>query len=60
MTKLDGVIEIQKAFDINSIYAKRVFALADKKNLLSSAANIINEKPKPFVKWVGGKRQLLK
>lgn len=60
MTTHDGATEIQKAFDINSIYAKRVFTLADKKNLLDSAANIINEKPKPFVKWVGGKRQLLK
>lgn len=56
----DGVNEIQRAFDINSIYAKRVFALADKKNLLPSAEKIINEKPKPFVKWVGGKRQLLR
>lgn len=60
MTTRDGVMEIQKAFDINSIYAKRVFALADKKNLIQSAGKIINEKPKPFVKWVGGKRQLLK
>lgn len=59
MTTRDGVIEIQKAFDINSIYAKRVFALSDKKNLLNSAEVIINEKPKPFVKWVSGKRPLL-
>lgn len=34
MTTSDGVKEIQKAFDINSIYAKWVFALADKKNLI--------------------------
>lgn len=60
MTTSDGVKEIQKAFDINSIYAKHVFVLADKKNLIPSAEKIINETPKPFVKWVGGKRQLLK
>lgn len=60
MTTRDGVMEIQKTFDINAIYAKHVFSLADKKNLISSAEKIINDKPKPFVKWVGGKRQLLK
>lgn len=60
MTICDGVMEIQKAFDINSIYAKHVFSFADKDNLIPSAGKIINEKPKPFVKWVGGKRQLLK
>lgn len=60
MTTRDGVLEIQKAFDINAIYAKHVFERADKKNLIPSASEIINEKPKPFVKWVGGKRQLLK
>lgn len=59
MTTNDGVMEIQKTFDINTIYAKHVFSLADKNNLILSAGKIINEKPKPFVKWVGGKRQLL-
>lgn len=60
MTTSDSVKQIQSTFDINSIYAKRVFILADKSNLLDDAERIINEKPKPFVKWVGGKRQLLK
>ncbi len=55
-----GIKEIQKTFDINFIYAKRVFSLANKSDLLNDAARIIDEKPKPFVKWVGGKRQLLK
>jgi DNA adenine methylase len=59
MTIKQSIIEIQKAFDINAIYAQRVFSLADKKNLLEDSARIITEKPKPFVKWVGGKRQLL-
>lgn len=60
MTTRDSVKQIQNTFDINSIYAKRVFSLADKAHLLDDAERIINEKPKPFVKWVGGKRQLLK
>ncbi len=54
-----SVLDIQKTFDINRIYAHKVFLLADKKNLLDDSAKIIAEKPKPFVKWVGGKRQLL-
>ncbi|MBU1176893.1 Dam family site-specific DNA-(adenine-N6)-methyltransferase, partial [Patescibacteria group bacterium] len=60
MTKQEGILKIQDFFDINSIYAKNVFALVDKSNLLEDAEKIIKEKPKPFVKWVGGKRQLLK
>jgi len=60
MTTQDSIKQIQKTFDLNSIYAKSVFRLADKADLLNDAGRIINEKPKPFVKWVGGKRQLLK
>ena len=59
MTTKQAIQDIQKTFDINAIFAHRVFLLADKKNLLEDAARIIAEKPKPFVKWVGGKRQLL-
>ena len=54
------VKKIQNHFDINAIYARRVFNLLDKNKSLADAKNIIDEKPKPFVKWVGGKRQLLK
>lgn len=60
MTKAQAIKELQKNFDINSIFAQKVFLLADKENLLQDASRIISEKPKPFVKWVGGKRQLLK
>lgn len=61
MTTSQAVKSIQDTFDINMIYAKRVFGLVPTgKNLLEVAAKIIEEKPKPFVKWVGGKRQLLK
>ncbi len=60
MTTQQAVKEIQKKFDINTIFAHRAFLLADKSNLFEDIARIIQEKPKPFVKWVGGKRQLLK
>lgn len=59
MTTKQSIQTIQKTFDINAIFARRVFSLADKTNLLNDSARIIAEKPKPFVKWVGGKRQLL-
>ena len=59
MTTKQSIQTIQKTFDINAIFALRVFSLADKTNLLDDSARIIAEKPKPFVKWVGGKRQLL-
>lgn len=59
MTTNQAIREIQKTFDINTIYAQRVFSLADKTRLIEDSKRIIEEKPKPFVKWVGGKRQLL-
>jgi len=60
MTKDQAIAQLTKTFDINAIYAYRIFQLADKTNFIEDASNIIAEKPKPFVKWVGGKRQLLK
>ena len=60
MTKKEGVLKIQDFFGINSICARNIFAFADKSNLLEDAGRIIKERPKPFVKWVGGKRQLLR
>jgi DNA adenine methylase len=60
MTTQQAVREIQTRFDVNAIFAYKVFHLADKSRLFEDAARIIGEKPKPFVKWVGGKRQLLK
>lgn len=59
MTTQQAIKEIQERFDINAIFAHRVYMLADSSNLFEDAAVIISEKPKPFVKWVGGKRQLL-
>jgi DNA adenine methylase len=60
MTKDQAIAQLTKTFDINAIYAYRIFQLADKTNFIEDASSIIAEKPKPFVKWVGGKRQLLK
>ena len=59
MTTQQAIKEIQNRFDVNYIFAYRAYTLADKKNLFEDVARIISEKPKPFVKWVGGKRQLL-
>lgn len=59
MTQAQAIQELTKTFDINAIYAYRVFLQANKNNLLEDAKKIIDSKPKPFVKWVGGKRQLL-
>ncbi len=59
-TEREEIKKIQETFDINAIYARYVFERADKQNLFIDARRIIDEKPKPFVKWVGGKRQLLK
>ncbi len=59
MTTQQAIKEIQNKFDVNAIFAYRLYSLADKKNLFEDVAKIIAEKPKPFVKWVGGKRQLL-
>src|SRR3989339_621821 len=51
---------LQDTFDINAIYAQKIVGMVDSSNLLEEAKILIEEKPKPFVKWVGGKRQLLK
>ena len=59
MTTKEAIREIQIQFDVNSIFASKVFEIADKENLIEDARRIISEKAKPFVKWVGGKRQLL-
>ncbi|HNW96447.1 MAG TPA: DNA adenine methylase [Candidatus Paceibacterota bacterium] len=59
MTRSQAIVELITTFNINSIYAHRVFLLADKENFIEDSSRIISEKPKPFVKWVGGKRQLL-
>lgn len=56
----DAVSKISTTYDVNSLYAKKVFADTKTENYLEEAGDIIKQKAKPFVKWVGGKRQLLK
>ena len=58
-TTQQAVRDIQAVFDVNSILAKRLVLLAGNKDPRNYAAQFLAEKPKPFVKWVGGKRQLL-
>lgn len=60
MTTQQTITKLADELNINKIYAHHVFHNADKSRLLEDATRIVNEKPKPFVKWVGGKRQLLK
>ncbi|MFA5211311.1 MAG: DNA adenine methylase [Patescibacteria group bacterium] len=60
MTEKEGILQLQKSFGINPIFSRIIFDKIKKDNLIEDAAKIIAERPKPFVKWVGGKRQLLK
>lgn len=53
--------KIQAEFSVNAIYARTVLDLLEKRMISNTdIENLIKNKPKPFVKWVGGKRQLLK
>lgn len=54
------VAGIANSFDINLIYARRLFQSIDTNDDFEAVQKMISHKPKPFVKWVGGKRQLLK
>jgi DNA adenine methylase len=57
---LSKVHEIEQKFAVNNIYARMVISRTlSTNNWFQEAEKIISEKPKPFVKWVGGKRQLL-
>lgn len=60
MNTSQTIEKLADELNINKIYARHVFHSADKTRLFEDAARIVNEKPKPFVKWVGGKRQLLR
>lgn len=60
MSTQKSIIELADRLNINEIYAYHVFHHANKKKLDEDAMRIVASKPKPFVKWVGGKRQLLK
>lgn len=51
---------IANAFDVNLIYARQLSQSIGKNSTLEDVQKLIDTKPKPFVKWVGGKRQLLR
>lgn len=51
---------IANVFDVNLIYARKLSHSVKTDSTLEDVQKIIKTKPKPFVKWVGGKRQLLK
>ena len=54
------VAGIANNFDINLMYARRLFQSINTNDDFDVIRKRISQKPKPFVKWVGGKRQLLK
>jgi DNA adenine methylase len=60
MTQAQVATLLRKELDINSIYAQRLAAVVSKKNPVEEAKKIMAGKASPFVKWVGGKRQLLR
>jgi DNA adenine methylase len=58
MTTADRVNHLVNNYQLNSVFAMRLATNIDD----FSVENIVSQlklKPKPFVKWVGGKRQLL-
>jgi DNA adenine methylase len=59
MNATQTISDIAQRFDINKIYARHLFHITSKDNMYEDIAKILENKPKPFVKWVGGKRQLL-
>ncbi len=59
MTNKVDIRAIQETFNINAILAQHILLQAGNKDPIAYATQFLNEKPKPFVKWVGGKRQLL-
>jgi DNA adenine methylase len=60
MTTSEAIKKIESSLKVNHIYAHTVYSQIAKPFTIEKAALIIGEKAKPFVKWVGGKRQLLK
>lgn len=60
MTTSQAIKEIEMNFKVSYIYARKVYYSIPAPYSVEKASEKIAEKPKPFVKWVGGKRQLIK
>lgn len=60
MTTSQAIREMVTNYNVSYIYARRVYGMVSDSFSVEKVAEIIAEKPKPFVKWVGGKRQLIK
>jgi len=60
MITVQVIKKLQYEFDINAIFAQHILRYTKGKFDYELSQKIIDEKAKPFVKWVGGKRQLLK
>jgi DNA adenine methylase len=60
MSTEQKIQEIVTKFDINFVFAQKIVSDAQTKDFLKYAEEVIASRPKPFVKWVGGKRQLVK
>ncbi|MCC6520770.1 DNA adenine methylase [Candidatus Nomurabacteria bacterium] len=60
MTTQQLIKKLEQEFDINAIFAQHVLLYTKGKFDPKKTQELIDEKAKPFVKWVGGKRQLLK
>lgn len=56
----ETINKIQKDFDVNAIFVQHILLCTKGKIDPKLIQKVIDEKAKPFVKWVGGKRQLLK
>jgi DNA adenine methylase len=61
MKNQQKIHNLVKECKINPILAHTLFyTLKDRKNYVEGVKKELKERPKPFVKWVGGKRQLLR
>lgn len=60
MTTSQAIREMVTNYNVSYIYARKVYHSIPAPYSTEKAAEKIAEKPKPFVKWVGGKRQLIK
>jgi len=58
MTLLERTNHLVEHYDLNPVFAMRI--ASELSDISPEAISLLlREKPKPFVKWVGGKRQLL-